>query len=77
MRRTFWRAWETWKRFAHWLGEKQAIVVYFVLYWVCMSPIALIRRLCADPFQYRHRSAPTFWVPRAARPDTLDEARRQ
>jgi hypothetical protein len=70
-------AWEGWKRFAFWLGEQQAIVVYFVLYWICIAPIAIVRRLIADPFQYRRRSAPTFWVARPPRPSTLEEAARQ
>jgi hypothetical protein len=71
------RAWQAWKRVAHWLGEKQAIVVYTVLYVVVIGPIALTRRLVTDPLQLRARHRPSFWIPRAASPATLDEARRQ
>lgn len=77
MRAQLLAAWEAWKRFAFWLGEKQAIVIYFVLYWILIAPIALIRRVTSDPFQARRRSAPTFWMPRPPRPATVDEALRQ
>jgi hypothetical protein len=71
------RAWQAWKRAAHWLGEKQAIVVYTVLYFVVIGPVAIVRRVFTDPLQLRARRRPSFWVPRAAMPPTLDEARRQ
>jgi hypothetical protein len=71
------RLWEGWKRFAHWLGGKQAELVYFVLYFLVVGPIALVRNAFVDPFRYRHRRDPSFWVPRPEVPATLDEARRQ
>jgi hypothetical protein len=77
MKPALWRAWQAWKRAAHWLGEKQAIVVYTVLYFVVIGPVAIARRLFADPLQLRARRRPSFWLPRAAMPATLDEARRQ
>jgi hypothetical protein len=69
--------WEGWKRFALWVAEKQAIVIYAVLYFVVLGPVALVRRPFTDPFQYRKRERQTFWVPRAEVPDSLEEARRQ
>jgi hypothetical protein len=77
MKTALWRAWQAWKRAAHWLGEKQAIVVYTVLYFVVIGPVAIARRIFTDPLQLRARRRPSFWVPRAAMPATLDEARRQ
>ena len=71
------RGWQAWKQFAHWLGEKQATVVYTVLYFLVIGPIALARRIAADPLQLRARRRPSFWLPRAPMPATLDEARRQ
>ncbi len=71
------RAWQAWKRAAHWLGDKQAIVIYTLLYFVVIGPIALARRISADPLQLRARRRPSFWLPRAATPGTLEEARRQ
>jgi hypothetical protein len=58
-------------------AKKQAIVVYTVLYFVVIGPVAIVRRVFTDPLQLRARRRPSFWVPRAAMPPTLDEARRQ
>jgi len=69
--------WDGWKRFAHWLGAKQAFVVYSLIYYGLLGPIALARRPFADPFQYRARRRPSFWIPRAPQPGTLADARRQ
>jgi hypothetical protein len=71
------RAWKAWQRVAHWIGEKQAIVVYTVLYFVIIGPIALVRRVFTDPLQLRGRQRTSFWTPRAPMPVSLDEARRQ
>jgi hypothetical protein len=71
------RAWEGWKRFAFWLGDKQATLIYTILYVVLVGPIALVRRPFADPLLARARHRETFWLPRAPIPVTLEEARRQ
>jgi hypothetical protein len=73
------RAWTAWQRVAHWIGEKQAIVVYTVLYFAVIGPIALVRRVFSDPLQLRgrQRTSTSFWMPRAPIPVSLDEARRQ
>ena len=71
------RAWKAWQRVAHWIGEKQAIVVYTVLYFAVIGPIALARRIFSDPLQLRGRQRTSFWMPRARVPVSLDEARRQ
>jgi hypothetical protein len=71
------RAWQAWKRAAFWLGEKQAGLVYAIIYYVVIGPIALARRPFVDPLQFRARARASFWIPRAATPATLEEARRQ
>jgi len=71
------RAWEAWKRFAFWLGDKQATLIYTVLYFVLVGPIAIVRRAIADPLQVRARDKASFWLPRVQTPTTLAEARRQ
>ena len=71
------RAWAAWKRFAFWLGDKQATLIYTILYFVLIGPIALGRRLTADPLQVRARGKASFWLPRVQPPATLAEARRQ
>ena len=71
------RAWEGWKRFAFWLGDKQATLIYSLLYFLMLGPVALVRRLVSDPLLVRGRHSPTFWRPRTQTPPTLAEARRQ
>ena len=71
------RAWEAWKRFAFWLGDKQATLIYTVLYFVMIGPVALARRLVSDPLLTKARHQHTFWRPRTQTPVTLAEARRQ
>ena len=69
--------WRGWVRFAAWLGHKQATLIYAILYFVLIGPIALVRQLVADPLQGRARGRPSFWLPRPQPPTTLEEARRQ
>jgi hypothetical protein len=71
------RAWQGWKRVAIWIGERQAVAVYAVLYATVVGPIALARRAFTDPLQLRGRRRASFWCPRAPTPTTLEEARRQ
>lgn len=71
------RIWEGWKRFAFWLGDKQATLIYTVLYFAVVGPIALVRRPFTDPLLARARHRPSFWLPRAPVPAALEEARRQ
>ena len=71
------RALATWKRFALWLGDKQATLIYTVLYFVMIGPVALARRAFTDPLLVRARHRDTFWRPRRPTPATLVEARRQ
>jgi hypothetical protein len=71
------RAWQGWKRFALWLGDKQATLIYTVLYFVMIGPVALGRRAFTDPLLVRARHRETFWRPRPETPPTLAEARRQ
>ena len=69
--------WAAWKRFAFWLGDKQATLIYTVLYFVLIGPIAIVRRFTADPLQARARGQASFWLPRVQPPATIVEARRQ
>ena len=71
------RAWATWKRFAFWLGDKQATLIYTLLYFFMLGPVAVVRRMTADPLLVRARNRETFWRPRVQTPPTLAEARRQ
>jgi len=71
------RAWAAWKRFAFWLGDKQATLIYTVLYFVLIGPIAIVRRFTTDPLQARARGKTSFWLPRVQAATTLADARRQ
>ncbi len=71
------RAWAAWKGFAFWLGDKQATLIYTLLYFVLIGPIAIVRRITADPLQARARGKVSFWLPRVQPPATLADARRQ
>ena len=71
------RAWEAWKRFAFWLGDKQATLIYTLLYFLMLGPVAIVRRMTADPLLVHARHRETFWRPRVQTPPTLAEAQRQ
>jgi hypothetical protein len=71
------RVWDGWKRFAFWLGDKQATLVYTLLYFALLGPVALVRRAVSDPLLVRGRHRTTFWRSRAETPPTLADARRQ
>ena len=45
------------KRVALWIGKKQTILIYALLYMLVIGPVALIHRVFADPFQHRKRRA--------------------
>ncbi len=69
--------WERWKIIAEKIGTFQAKVILSLLYFVLIGPIALVRRVVADPLGLRRESRQTFWVPRPTTGVTLDAARRQ
>ena len=69
--------WEGWKDVAHRIGEIRARVIVGLLYLVVVGPVALLRRLGADPLTRRDAHCSTCWVPRPGRAAGLDDARRQ
>ncbi|MBI4240693.1 MAG: hypothetical protein HY613_03160 [Candidatus Rokubacteria bacterium] len=70
------RLWAWWKRVAEIIGTFQARVLLTVLYFILLAPLALPLRLFGDPIR-RRPTGPTFWIPRSARPASLEEAQRQ
>ena len=70
------RLWEWWKRFAELVGNFQARVLLTALYFVLLTPVALPLRAFGDPLR-RRPSGSSFWLPRPARPASLEGARRQ
>lgn len=70
-------AWDAWKAFAFWLGDKQATLIYSLIYFVIVGPLALIRQPFTDPLQRRARGHASYWRPRAVAEPTLEDATRQ
>jgi hypothetical protein len=66
-----------WSKIARFIGEVQTAVVFSLIYFVVIAPIALLLRLFGDPLWYRKRAQASFWT-RRAEPHaiTLEEARR-
>ena len=71
------KVWERWKVIAHTIGTVQARLVLGIIYVVVVGPVALARRLVADPLGLRRTPRATYWTPRPPAAPTLDAARRQ
>lgn len=69
--------WERWKVIAEKIGTFQAKVILGVLYFIVLGPVAVVRRLVADPLGLRRTTAPTYWIPRTGQADSLERAARQ
>jgi len=52
--------WEKWKKISNKLLDKEASIILTVLYFILISPIALIYKLFADPLNLKSRSK-SFW----------------
>ena len=73
-----WRQlWELWKVIARIIGNFQARLIFSLLYFGLVGPVALVRRLVADPLGLRHEPRPTYWSPRPPADVSRDAARRQ
>lgn len=70
------RFWTWWKQFAELVGNFQARLLLTALYFVLLAPVALPLRAFSDPLRLRPTGA-SFWLPRPARPASLDGAQRQ
>ncbi len=72
------RLWQWWKRFAERVGNIQARLLLTALYFLIVSPVALLLKLLADPLAVKRRlDRASGWVPREASATDLDEGRRQ
>ena len=69
--------WQRWKVIAEKIGTFQAKVLLGLLYFVLIGPVALVRRLVADPLGLRREARQTYWIPRPTAEATLDRARKQ
>jgi hypothetical protein len=71
------KIWEHWKVIAEKIGSVQARLILSLLYCVILGPVALVRRVVADPLGLRWGAGQTYWIPRPTAEVTLDSARRQ
>ncbi len=71
------RAWERWKVIAQKIGDFQARLILGVLYLGLVGPVALLRRLAADPLGLRLERRGSYWISRPVGDVTIDLARRQ
>ena len=71
------KLWEGWKVIAEKIGTFQAKIILGLLYFLILGPVALVRRVVADPLGLRRAPAPTHWIPRPTAEANLDAARRQ
>ena len=69
------RAWQTWKRIAHKIGNFQARVFLTVFYGLIVLPFGLAARLFCDPLRIKKR--PTQWLEHPDEAYNLPWARRQ
>jgi hypothetical protein len=69
------RAWQSWKRIAHKIGNFQARVFLSVFYGLIVLPFGLAARLFCDPLHIKKR--PTQWLEHPDEAYNLPWARRQ
>jgi len=69
------RAWQTWKRIAHAIGNFQARVLLTVFYTVLVFPFGIAARLFSDPLRIKRR--PTQWLEHPNEAHDLQWAKRQ
>ena len=63
-----------WRRFAARAARGQSEILHFLLYFLMLVPLGLVRRLFANPLARRDTPA---WTPAPERSAGLDDARRQ
>ncbi len=69
--------WEAWKVLAHKIGDFQARLILGLLYFLLVGPIALVRRMVADPLGLRRKARDSYWSPRPPTDGSLEAAQRQ
>ena len=68
------RAWQTWKKIAHKIGNFQARVLLTIFYAVVVFPFGIAARLFSDPL--RIKRPPTQWLDHPSEPYSPQWARR-
>ena len=71
------RLWAWWEPIARAIGNAQARLLLYVIYFVVMSPIALVMRLGRGRFGGTRADAASFWTSRPTSDHSMTDARRQ
>jgi len=71
------RLWNWWKPIAERIGNFQARIILSVFYFIFVTPIALGVRLFSDPLKMKKSDQGSWWIPREARGNSIEEAERQ
>ena len=71
------RLWAWWEPIARAVGNAQARLVLYVIYFVVVSPIALVMRVARGGFGEVPAGARGFWTHRPPSDHSLTAARRQ
>lgn len=66
-----------WKAIAANIGDFQARFFLTIFYLALALPFGLLLRAFGDPLRLRRRGITSAWMPRARRPETLRDVRRQ
>ena len=69
------RGWETWKRFARFLGDWIGRVILSVFYFTLFAPFGLAVRLWSDPLSMKQDQS-LDWLAREDADTTLSRGRR-
>jgi len=71
------RLWNWWKPIAEKIGNFQARIILTVFYFFFVTPIALGVKLLSDPLKMKETNQTSWWAPREARGNSVEEAERQ
>lgn len=69
------RAWQSWKRIAHAIGNFEARVLLTIFYAALVLPFGITSRLFCDPLRIKQR--PTRWLDHPEETHDLPWAKRQ
>lgn len=69
------RAWHSWKRIAHAIGNFQARVLLTIFYAVLVFPFGMVARLFSDPLRIKRR--PNQWLDHPNETYDMQWAKRQ
>ena len=69
--------WRKWKALSERVANVQARILLTVFYFTVMAPVGFWQGFLADRLLMKRPRGASFWVERATRDRTLDDARRQ